>query len=54
MRSLQLGAKTCFLERIGLVYNKYIFDQHGLQLGDIQRIDKHNWASGQRICQLKI
>jgi hypothetical protein len=53
MRSLQLGANTCFLERIGLVYNKYTFDQHGLQLGDIQRIDKHNWASSQKICRLK-
>jgi hypothetical protein len=30
MKSLQLGIKTCFLEHIGLVYNKYIFDQHGL------------------------
>jgi hypothetical protein len=30
VRSLQLGVKTCFLEHIGLVYNNYTFDQHGL------------------------
>jgi hypothetical protein len=29
MSSLQLGVETCFLEHIGLVYNKYTFDQHG-------------------------
>jgi hypothetical protein len=54
MRSLQLGAKTCFDEHIGLVYNKYTFDQHGLRLEDIQRTNRQKWAYIQRIYQLKV
>jgi len=54
VRSLQLVVKTCFLEHIGLVYNKYTFDQHGLRLQDIQKTNKQNWASTQKICQLKV
>ncbi len=42
VRSLQLVVKTCFLEHIGLVYNKYTFDQHGLRLQDIQKTNKQN------------
>ncbi len=50
----QLGVEICFLEHIGQIYNKYIFDQHGLKLGDRQRTNKQNWASIQKICQRKV
>ncbi len=54
VKSLQLGVEICFLEHIGQMYNKHTFDQHGLKLGDIQRTNKQNWASIQRICQRKV
>lgn len=36
------------------MYNKYTYDQHGLKLEDVQRTDRQNWASAQRICQRKL
>lgn len=54
MKSSQLGVDIFFLEHIGQMYNKYTFDQHGLNLGDIQRTNKQNWASIQKICQRKV
>ena len=36
-----------------MVYNKFNYDQHGLKLEDINRKDRQNWASAQRICQKK-
>ena len=30
----------CYLEYIGLVYNKYSFDEYGLKLKDVKRLDK--------------
>jgi hypothetical protein len=43
----------CCLEHIGLVYNRFTFDEHGLKLEDVKRQDRQNWASAQRICQEK-
>lgn len=40
VKSSQLGVDFFFLEHIGQMYNKYTFDQHGLNLGDIQRTNK--------------
>jgi len=54
VRVLQLGMDICCLEHVGLVYNSFKFDEHGLKLEDIHRIDRQNWASAQRICQQKV
>ena len=54
VRSLQLEPHMCFLEYIGLVYNKYTFDKHGLRQEDIHRVDCQNWTSAQYLCQVKV
>jgi hypothetical protein len=54
VRVLQLGGDICCLEHLGMVYNKFSYDEHGQRLEDIQRTDKQNWASAQRICQQKV
>jgi hypothetical protein len=53
VRVLHLWSDVCCLEHIGQVYQKFSFDDHGLKLEDIQRIDRQNWASAQRICVQK-
>ena len=30
-----------------------MFDQHGLRLEDVKRMDRQNWASTQRLCRVK-
>jgi hypothetical protein len=35
----------CCLEHIGLVYNKFNFDEHGLKLEDVKCQDRQNWGS---------
>ena len=42
VRVLQLGADICCLEHLGLVYNKFSVDEHGLKLEDINRSDRQN------------
>ena len=54
VRTLQLGADVVTLTHLGLVYNKFSCDQHGLKLEDTNRKDRQNWASAQRICQKKL
>ena len=54
VKSLQLGADICLLEHIGQVYNKFTYDDHGLRLEDVQRTDRQNWRSAQRLCSLKV
>jgi hypothetical protein len=54
VRVLQLGGDICCLEHLGMVYNKFSYDEHGLRLEDIQRMDRQNWAFAQRICQQKV
>ena len=49
--TLQLGSDVVTLTHLGLVYNKFNCDQHGLKLEDTNRKDRQNWASAQRICQ---
>jgi hypothetical protein len=53
VRVLQLGLDVCALEHIGLVYHRFSYDDHGLALEDIQRSDRQNWASAQRLCSAK-
>ena len=54
VKTLQLGEDGAFHTHLGMLYNKYTFDQHGLKLEDVQRKDCQNWASVQRICQRKM
>jgi hypothetical protein len=53
VHTLQLGGDIAMLEYIGLVYNKYSIDDHGLKLEDVTKTDRQNWGSVQRICQEK-
>ena len=53
VKTLQLGEDGAFHTHLGMIYNKYSFDQHGLKLEDVQRKDRENWASAQRMCQRK-
>lgn len=50
---LQLGGDVCTHEHLGLVYNRFTADQHELKQEDVDRKDRQNWASAQRICQSK-
>ena len=54
VRVLQLGGDVALLEHVGMVYNKFSQDQHGLKLEDTTRKDRQNWASAQRLCQGKV
>jgi hypothetical protein len=36
---------VCCLEDLGLVYNKFTVDEHGLKNEDILKTDRQNWAS---------
>lgn len=40
VRTFYLGQDICCLEHIGLVNNKYTYDQHGLKLDDVQRTNR--------------
>ena len=51
VRTPQLGSDVVTLTHLGLVYNKFSCDQHGLKLEDTNRKDRQNWVSMQRICQ---
>ena len=53
VKTLQLGEDGAFHTHLGMIYNKYSFDQHGLKLEDVQQKDRQNWASAQRMCQRK-
>jgi hypothetical protein len=53
VRVLQLGGDVCYLEHVSQMYNKFSFDEHGLRLEDVNRTDRQNWASVQRICAAK-
>ena len=50
----QLGCHVVTLIHLGLIYNKFSYDQHGLKLEDTNRKDRQNWASAQRICQRQV
>lgn len=54
VRCLQLGEDVCLLQYVGHVYNRFTADEHGLRQEDIDRRDRQNWASTQRLCSEKI
>jgi hypothetical protein len=43
----QLGGDSCALDHIGLVYNRFIFDEYGLIQEDVKRQECQNWGSVQ-------
>ena len=45
VRVLQLGGDVCTHEHLGLVYNRYTADEHGLKQEDVDRKDRQKWAS---------
>ena len=53
MKTLQLGVDKVFHTHLGMIYNMYTFDEHGLILEDVQRKDRQNWTSVERMCQQK-
>ena len=53
VRVLQLGTDVALLTHLGQVFNKFTIDEHGLKLEDVNRTDRQNWASAQRLCQSK-
>ena len=54
VRVLQLEGDVCYLEHVGVVYNQFSADEHGLKNKVIFRLNRQNWASAQRLCQLKV
>ena len=42
VKTLQLGEDGVFHTHLGIIYNKYTFDEHGLKLEDVQRKDLQN------------
>ncbi|KAL3678263.1 hypothetical protein R1sor_021219 [Riccia sorocarpa] len=47
---LVLGEHHACLEHVHLVYKLYSHDVHGLNLDDVIRRDRQNWAGPQRLC----
>ena len=54
VRILQFGCDIAILEHVGMVYNKFTQDKHGLKLEYTTRKDRQNWALAQRLCQSKV
>ena len=53
-KRLVLGNNLVTLNHVALVYQSFKVDDHGLQEGDIERKDRQNWRSAQRIAGLKV
>ncbi|KAL2621885.1 hypothetical protein R1flu_002090 [Riccia fluitans] len=49
-----LGDFHACLEHVQLVYKLYSHDHHGLNIDDVMRRDRQNWAGPQRICSRKV
>ncbi|KAL2643716.1 hypothetical protein R1flu_011303 [Riccia fluitans] len=49
-----LGDFHACLEHVQLVYKSYSHDHHGLNIDDVMRRDRQNWADPQRICSRKV
>ena len=52
-RTLMLGGDLCSINHVAMVYNTFSYEQHGLLQADVDRQDRQNWASAQRLCQQK-
>jgi len=42
VKNLQLGADVCYLDHLGLVYQKFAVNQYGLRKEDVQHTDRQN------------
>jgi len=42
VKTLQLGEDGAFHSHLGMIYNKYTFDEHGVKLEDVKRKDRQN------------
>jgi hypothetical protein len=42
VKTLHLGGDMVMYGHIGLVYQQYTFDKHGLKLEDVERTDRQN------------
>ncbi|KAL3680514.1 hypothetical protein R1sor_023470 [Riccia sorocarpa] len=51
---LVLGDFHACLEHVQLVYKLYPVDAHGLNIDDVIRRDRQNWAGPQRLCSRKV
>ncbi|KAL2632184.1 hypothetical protein R1flu_016870 [Riccia fluitans] len=49
-----LGDFHACLEHVQLVYKLYSHDHHGLNIDDVMRRDRQNWAGPQCICVVKV
>ena len=48
-RSMRMGVNLVHLNHVRAVYEKFEFIDHGLLSTDIERDDKQNWRSAQRL-----
>jgi hypothetical protein len=53
-RTLQLGGDLCLHSHIEQVFHQFTAEEHGLKMEDVERRDRQNWASAQRLCQAKV
>ena len=53
-RTLQLGGDLCIHSHIEQVFHQFMAEEHGLKMEDVERKDRQNWASVQRLCQSKV
>lgn len=53
VKTLQLGRDMAISGHLGLVYQKYTTDEHGMKLEYVTKDGMQNWASAQYICQTK-
>ena len=54
VRTLRLGGDLALHQHICQVFNRFKFDEHNLLQEDYDRMDRHNWASAQRLCSQKV
>lgn len=54
VKTLQLGGDIATIGHIGMIFNKYTQDEHGLRMVDVKRDDRQNWAYAQRLCTFKV
>lgn len=53
-KRLVLGNDLVTLNHIAFVYQSFKVEEHGLQEGDVERKDRQNWRSAQRIAGRKV
>jgi hypothetical protein len=54
VQTLQLVGDMVVSGHLGLVYQKYTTDEHGMKLEEVTQDDRQNWALAQCMCQVKV